>query len=714
MNGERMAAEDVFLAMLRATLPAVEPVEGLAFFQQSALARLAVIIERLGGAILADEIGLGKSFVAAALARRYQDRGVAVELIAPASLHHQWEKTLQSFGVTAGIEHTESLHRRPWMRAETGRLIIVDEAHRFRNRKTAGYRALALRSIGQPLLLVTASPFWNTLDDIHALLTLFLADDALRLRGIQSLETAFDSGRPEQIEAILEEVMVRRGRGVLADEFRIGSLQNRVVRHRVFGIEAASPLIETLQFPLIAHSNTDRNLLSRFLLRRLESSLEAFRDTLSRQRRFYRRAEESMREGRSLTKRDYRILYGDDKEETPFQELLFRDLWISQPASIPEAFLVRRELDGIEQLLSIERGKKDQKLCVLLRLLANLSGPSIIFTGAIATAQAIHKECAGTYRAALVTSRFTADARGSRRPPEAILAAFRRREIDLIVSTDRSSEGLNLQVASNVIHYDLPWSPLRLDQRNGRAHRIGRVNDVTAWYFIPLQRESAVMKIVARKNRVRRGLFGEDRRADEHCRWSWIERSFRSPNLEIEGKSFGGIESGTAILLIERITGRRRSRELVLNRSGSITEAWSVLASAVLNDLSADATPVPECGFTSVARLIETRARTLAIVPPRLENTAAGRRLHEAARRYKQLTAELETLLVRRYPAGIELVMHEMSGEYLDRSRIADLLALLRTRPHTQLPCKVRVIAALSLRATAKPLSPPQRGEGQG
>lgn len=713
MNGEEIAAEDVFLAMLRATLPSVEPVEGLAFFQQSALARLAVIIERFGGALLADEIGLGKSFVAAALARRYQERGVAVELIAPASLHQQWEKTLQSFGVTAMIEHTESLHRRPWMRAETARLIIVDEAHRFRNRKTAGYRALALRCIGQHLLLVTASPFWNRLDDIHSLLALFLADDALRLRGILSLELAFDSKQAEQIEAILDEVMVRRGRRALADEFRIGSLQNRVVRHRVFGIEAARPLIETLQFPLIAHSNADRTLLSRFLLRRLESSLEAFRDTLSRQRRFYRRAEESMREGRSLTKRDYRMLYGDDREETPFQELLFRDLWISQPASVREASLVHREMDVIDQLLSIERGEKDPKLGVLLHLLANLSGPSIIFTGAIATAQAIHKECAGIHRAALVTSRFAADARGSRRPPEAILAAFRRREIDLIVSTDRSSEGLNLQVASNVIHYDLPWSPLRLDQRNGRAHRIGQVSDVTAWYFMPGSSESAVMKVMAGKNRARRAVFRKERRPDAYSRWWWIERSFRSPNLEIEGKSFGGIESGIAILLIERITGSRKSRELVLNRNGSITDSWKAIAAAV-SGLSACATPGPECEFTNVADLIESRARTLALLPPRLPNTCAGRRLHQEARRCRLLTGELETLLAVRYPAGIERILQEMSSEYLDLSRMAGLLSLLRSRPITPLPLEVRVIASLSLRAAEIHLLPPQRGEGQG
>jgi len=723
MSGDRIAAEQFFLAMLRATLPAVEPLEGLAFFQQSAVAQLGLMIERLGGAILADEIGLGKSFVAAAIARRYQDRGLAVELIAPASLHQQWLGTLQSFEVTAAIEHSEALHRRPWVSSDVPKLIIVDEAHRFRNRKTAGFRALALRSICQRLLLVTASPFWNRLEDIHALLALFLADDALRLRGIASLEQAFDSRQRGAIERILDEVMVRRGRGVLAEEFILGSLQNRVVRHLVPGIEAARPLIGRLEFPLIAHSSSDRTLLSRFLFRRLESSLDAFRDTLSRQRRFYRRALESMREGRRLTKRDYRVLYGDGDEETPFQELLFRELWIPQPAVIPEASSVSCELDVIEQLLSIERRRTDPKLFALLQLLDSLDGPTIVFTGAIATAQAIHRECARVCRAALITSRGVVDGRGLRTLPDVIFAGFRRKEIDLIVSTDRTSEGLNLQTASNVIHYDIPWSPLRLDQRNGRAHRIGRVSDVTAWYFIPGGlSESAVMKVVARKNRVRKSMLGSDRRPDALRRWSWIERSLRSPLLEIEGMSLEVVDAGAAILLIERITAGERFRQLVLFRSGSIDDSWTGIVNAVSRGPSACRPRLLEEEFDKVSRLIEVRIRTFALLPAVLPNTAAGRRLHERIRRNKLLDTQLETLLARRYPAGIELVMQEMSGEYLDPSRIADLLTILRCQPPTRVPDEVRVIAALKLAqpnpkdslAYEEPLSPPQRGEGQG
>jgi len=700
MNGDPIATEDAFLAMLRATLPTVEPLEGLAFFQQSAVAQLSSMIERFGGAILADDIGLGKSYVAAALARRYQDQGRAVEVIAPASLHEQWKGTLHSFGVAAVIEHSESLHRRPWIRADGPTLIIVDEAHRFRNRKTAGYRALALRCICQPLLLITASPFWNRLADVHALLALFLADDALKLRGVPSLEQAFDTSQRASVEAILEQVTVRRGRSALPRELKTGSLLNRVIRYPVPALEEARPRIDRLRFPLIAHSRGDRTLLLRFLLRRLESSLEAFRDSLSRQRRFFRRAQESMREGRRLTKRDYRVLYGDEDEKTPFQELLFRDLWIPQTVSIPEAAQVDAELAIIEQLLLIQRGTTDLKLGALIRLLENLEGPSIIFTGAIVTARAIHRECERLARVALITSQGAVDARGRKQSADDVFAAFRRREIDVIVSTDRSSEGLNLQVASNVIHYDIPWSPLRLDQRNGRAHRIGRVSDVTAWYFIPVTRESAVMRIVARKNRDRRSLFGRDRRSTALSRWSWIERSFQSQNPLIEGSSFDEIDCGPAILLIEQVTSGRTVRELVLSRQGLIDDSWSAIVSAIDRDGKVHTRCSRDGEFERVSGLIEARARTFALLPAVLPESSSARRLHRRAQRYKLMNRELENLLVRRYPAGIELLMREMSDEYLDSSRIGDLLALLRLRPREMMPVEVRVIAALSLSST--------------
>ena len=86
-----------------------------------------------------------------------------------------------------------------------------------------------------------------------------------------------------------------------------------------------------------------------------------------------------------------------------------------------------------------------------------------------------------------------------------MLDAFRKSRLNVVISTDMSAEGLNLQRAGTVVHYDIPWNPVKLDQRNGRAHRIGQERDtVKAIYFLPETRETRIVETVARKNRVRK------------------------------------------------------------------------------------------------------------------------------------------------------------------------------------------------------------------
>lgn len=71
-----------------------------------------------------------------------------------------------------------------------------------------------------------------------------------------------------------------------------------------------------------------------------------------------------------------------------------------------------------------------------------------------------------------------------------------------------AAEGLNLQRAGTVVHYDLPWNPVKLDQRNGRAYRIGQSRpSVHAVYFIPQSRDTGILETITRKNRVRRRLL---------------------------------------------------------------------------------------------------------------------------------------------------------------------------------------------------------------
>jgi superfamily II DNA or RNA helicase len=233
----------------------------------------------------------------------------------------------------------------------------------------------------------------------------------------------------------------------------------------------------------------DRDILRRFLRRRLESSEAAFIESVRRQLRFYERALGAIAAGRTLPKRDYRRAFAHEEDRPEFQDVLFWELFA--PPGDVEPELVREEMRKLEALMNEARAAPPTKRELLQELLTG--DPTLIFTGSIATA----RDLQAALRCGLVTSR-----------DRSALQKFESGRIQTLVSTDVASEGLNLQCAAAVVHYDLPWNPVKLDQRNGRAHRIGQTRDtVQAIYFIPQSRETRIIATIARKNRTRRRVL---------------------------------------------------------------------------------------------------------------------------------------------------------------------------------------------------------------
>jgi superfamily II DNA or RNA helicase len=450
----------------------------LAPHQSEAVMRIFALLERYGGAILADDVGLGKSFVAAAVAAGMQARRCSVEVIVPASLVAQWRDTLRDFEVDARTITHDSLIGDRFVAGAAPRFIVVDEAHAFRNPQTQRYAALARRSIGARLLLVTATPVCNSADDLLAIVALVVADDALRRRGVASICDAFASRDAAAIDVVVSELVIRRERDVLPDALRFGELERRVVRHPVLDVP-----IDDLQFPLAASAS----LLRQFVWRRLDSSHAALVESVRRQLRFYQRVIES---GRPLTRRDYRRAFAHEEESDALQQILFWDLWAPrEEVDLPAMYAEMQRLTALRA--TVERSP-DPKRLLLGEALD--SEPTLIFTGAAATA----RDLARHLRCGLATSR---DGIGA-------VDAFRRGAIDLLVATDLASEGLNLQRAGVVVHYDIPWNPVKLDQRNGRAHRIGQRRPlVRAIYFLPERDRTRALPIVASKNRIRRRVL---------------------------------------------------------------------------------------------------------------------------------------------------------------------------------------------------------------
>jgi superfamily II DNA or RNA helicase len=446
----------------------------LAAHQQIAAERVLHLLERRGGVVLADDVGLGKSFVAADVMRRFG--AVETELIVPRALIAQWRDTLVQFNVEAHISTHDSIGN--GIPKPMRRLVVVDEAHAFRNPATQRYAALARCTAGARVLLVTATPVCNSIQDLEALIRLIARDDLLADLGVSSIDVAFER---REVETIVAELVIRRGRGVLPESLQFGTLERRVIRHPVLQLRG----LDELQFPLVQ----DCTILRRFLRRRLESSEAAFVESARRQLRFYERALSAIAAGRALPKREYRRAFAHEEDRPEFQDVLFWELFAPPGHLDPE--VIRAEMRRLETLMAEARAAPAVKRDLLRDALTG--DPTLIFTGSVATA----RDLQAALHCGLVTSR-----------DRSALSAFERGRIQTLVSTDVASEGLNLQRAAVIVHYDIPWNPVKLDQRNGRAHRIGQTRDtVRAIYFIPESRETRIIETIARKNRTRRNVL---------------------------------------------------------------------------------------------------------------------------------------------------------------------------------------------------------------
>lgn len=471
----------------------------LAPHQVPAAERLTTIIARHGGALLADAVGLGKSYVALAVALARQE---PFALVVPAVLVAQWRGLLDRFSVTDSLIVThESLSVRPVR--STARppvdFVVVDEAHRFRNPDTNRYRALARLVVGSRVLLVTATPVHNQVADLLHLLRLFLRDHALAALGVPSLRSAARrDGDTSLAHAAVARVIVARSRERVKNGYAGGPVSMVFPRSTTETVRAG-PTTETLLAELAAGvaglrtGGSAAPLLRLMLLRRLGSSLSAFRAALIRHEAYLDLATRAATEGRALTPREFQRCF-PRAAESDIQLVLF-PLLLDLPASGRERCDDDRRLLARLRELVARVPTSDPKADALERLLTAQNGKTIVFTDAQPTARYLmhrlrHRRVAAVFghvgRFAAgdaprhdVLRAFAPHAQGGPLPPVAL-------ETDVLIATDLLSEGLNLQDAERVVHYDLPWSPARLAQRVGRIDRLGSSHSaITTVTFLP-------------------------------------------------------------------------------------------------------------------------------------------------------------------------------------------------------------------------------------
>ena len=445
--------------------------------------------------------------MALALAALERERGSDAVAIIPAALRPEWTAAFRRTGVSIRLyTHTHLARSSPPL-ADDVRLLIVDEAHAFRNPATRRYAALADLAAGRRVALLTATPLNNTPADITALASLFAGRDRFREFGVPDLRMALRGADPGSATLALAAISVCRSRRLVLERFPdLASAfpQRRLAPAVEYDLDATyagalQAVLEALARFAEATGSVERGavLLHLALLRRLESSRAALRRSLRRHRSFLTELAEAAACGRRLSRRDFHALFprhdGDDA-----QLLLLPLLLGNNHALRGDDVLERsRALDAALALVDAAEAAPDPKLGALISLLEGPLGglKTLVFTEYRDTALHLARALRRRFRLLAVTGR-SAWAGSVPVPRRLALDAFapvsRRATPDplldasILVATDVASEGMNLQDAAAVVNYDLPWNPVRVMQRVGRVDRLGALGrEIAVAHLLP-------------------------------------------------------------------------------------------------------------------------------------------------------------------------------------------------------------------------------------
>ncbi len=403
-----------------------------------------VIAELDGRAILADEVGLGKTIEAGMILKEYMLRGLVRRalILAPASLTWQWYLELkEKFGIAAALQRSEydwercavvvasldTAKRPPHCDIIHGLeydLLIVDEAHKLKNARTANWRFVSAIPRRRCLLL-TATPVQNDLRELYNLITLLRPGTLGTYRQFQR-RFVLDRRTPRDtstLRKLLSTCLVRNRRGP-------GTIELPPRRVHAVPVELSSA-----------------------------------------ERRFYEAVSGFLRD-------EYRRAGATSGVLALIT--LQRELCSSVPAAMETlAALWHKARDGdlrerLGRLLAMgeQLARTSAKADRLLELIRSSDEKFVVFTEFRATQLFIRWRLEQAGIAALGF-----DGTMSASKKEWTRQLFRH-AAQVLVSTEAGGEGLNFQFCCHVVNYDLPWNPMRLEQRIGRVHRLGQTREV--------------------------------------------------------------------------------------------------------------------------------------------------------------------------------------------------------------------------------------------
>jgi len=506
------------------------------------------------GALLADEVGLGKTIEAGlVISQKWAERKRGVLIITPANLRKQWHQELsEKFFLPCCI-----LESRPYNEAikqgnfkpfqANGRivicsyqfarskasdvqampwdLVVIDEAHRLRNvYKPTNVIANTLKQAlaNVPTLLVTATPLQNSLSELFGLVSFI---DEHTFGDLKSFREQFANLDQAQVFETLKA--------------RLKPLCHRTLRRQV---TAYVPF--TKRLPLVEHftpeESEDRlyNLVSDYLrrdnLQALPSSQRSLMTLVLRKLL----ASSTFAIAGALTSIASRLRAKLTPHEQPavsLEEELDQDYealdqtaeeWTEdeqpEPLSAANRAALEREIADLEAFrdlaVSIKHNAKGRALVKALHIAfrkaeeLGAAQKAIIFTESRRTQDYLQRVLADSpwkdgialfngsnsddrsrqiYAEWLRRHQGTDRVSGSRTADMRIaLVDYFREEGQILIATEAGAEGINLQFCSLVVNYDLPWNPQRIEQRIGRSHRYGQKHDVVVVNFLNKKNEA--------------------------------------------------------------------------------------------------------------------------------------------------------------------------------------------------------------------------------
>ena len=542
----------------------------LASFQQEGFERAVKLIEKHQGCIVADAVGLGKTYIGLRVLDYYliKDRRPGhvprALVICPAQLRDLvWIKKLDEFGIKADVVSQEAVSRKDFdfQRYQNYDIVVVDESHSFRNSAANRFSNLSKLIITgnkrKRVLLLTATPINNSVFDLyHQILLLTRGNETYyREYGVSNLKSYFRAlakGEVEITELLMQTIVRRSRQDVIrrqkaGEEIRIAGklihFPKRELEQFTYNFEASfaglyasiADQIDRLHlapYNLKAFkkrtSKEEKNEIKRndalvalqkaLYLKRLESSLIAFGNSIRNQRDFQTRFYEIFtQQGKLLNSKNFRKLVmatqaDEDGEESisniidALDEIDSGGYQIEHLRSQIESDLsilnnLLQSLAQIQQSVE-EHQDYDRKLTAFKELLLNnLKGQKIlVFSYFKDTAKYLHEKLIKdqnwlTQMGEPVIELITGDTSGKQREikvkhfaPQANhqypeeLETLKQNPIDIFVCTDVLSEGQNLQDAGVLVNYDLHWNPVRMIQRAGRIDRLGTDYDILSVY----------------------------------------------------------------------------------------------------------------------------------------------------------------------------------------------------------------------------------------